>query len=110
MHFTAGFGIRQQMSTMTATATRLHLTSQARTHRRTKQTHGAHRLTAVSRQKTRLVGPGHAAQGAGDRSMGPAARGAGASTWRGAGKNRLNAGIHTLWEDGQTKVPRESTV
>lgn len=69
-----------------------------------------HRLTAVSRQKTRhwWARP-RGTRGGRQVFGGPAARGAGASTPE-AGKNRLNAGIHTLWEDGQTKVPRESTV
>lgn len=69
-----------------------------------------HRLTAISRQKTRhwWARP-RGTRGGRQVYGGPAARGAGASTPE-AGKNRLNAGIHTLWEDGQTKVPRESTV
>lgn len=73
-----------------------------------------HRLTAVLRQKTRhQCARPHGTRGG--RQVcgrltargGPA--GAGAFTPE-AGKNRLNSSAHILWEDGQTKLPQESTV
>ena len=73
-----------------------------------------HRLTAVSRQKTqhRCARP-HGTRGrrqvCGRLTARGGPAGAGALTPE-AGKNRLNAGAHILLEDGQMKVPQESTV